>query len=205
MERTLAVERLQKRYGSHVALERADLVVRPHEAWLLLGDNGAGKSTLLACLTGLRIPTAGSARIDGLPARTPRARATMGVLPEKCVLPGHHRVRTLVQSGGREVDPALSSTLRLPELLDRRVRTLSAGQHQRAALALALAGTPDWLVLDEPLTALDVRTAGAVVAYVGSRVEAGAAALIATHRPEAWRSIATHEARIELGLLAGPA
>ncbi len=202
----LAVEQLEKRYGTHTALARATLTVHGGQAWMLLGDNGAGKSTLLACLTGLRIPTSGSVRIDGVPARQPRARARLGVLPEKCVLPGHHTLRTLL---GRPIDvqadAALERTLRVSELLDRRIRTLSAGQHQRAALALALAGHPTppaWLVLDEPLTALDATTAAAVVTYVGQRVAEGVGALIATHRPEAWSSITTHRACIRDGRLA---
>ena len=203
MEPTLAVERLQKRYGDHTALERADLIVRGGEAWALLGDNGAGKSTLLACLTGLRIPTSGNVRIDGLPARRPLARARLGVLPEKCALPGHHRLRTLLDPT-RPVDAELARTLRLPDLLDRRLGTLSAGQHQRAALALALAGTPKWLVLDEPLTALDARTAEAVVAYVGGRIAAGTGALVATHRPAAWEPVVTHRCTIAAGVLAVP-
>lgn len=199
----IALHGLHKRYGDHTALHPTDLEVRKGEAWGLLGANGSGKSTLLGLVCGLRVPTAGSATIDAMQTRDPASRVHLGVLPERPALPGHLTLRRFLRALGR--DPgSLTERLGLTARLDARMGTLSAGQAQRAALTVALAGNPRWLLLDEPLTALDAERCRAVVTLVGERVAAGCGVLLATHRPTEWASVLTHRAHLDSGRLTDP-
>ncbi|MCB9673710.1 MAG: ATP-binding cassette domain-containing protein [Alphaproteobacteria bacterium] len=196
---SLVLEKLGKTYGSRVALHPADLEVRPGEVCELTGPNGSGKSTLLALISGLRVPSTGTARIDGVSTRDPRGRAGLGVLPERPALPRHHSLAALLRALGREPGDLPQ---RLGVAMDRRLGTLSAGQAQRAAILLALAGSPRWLLLDEPLSALDREAIPAVFEAVAERVRAGAGVLLATHRPEVWSPLVSRRARLQGGHLA---
>jgi len=199
---SLVLRRLGKRYGERHALRGVDLEVQAGEAVALLGPNGSGKSTLLALVAGLRVPTEGSASIDGVPTRDPRARTRLGVLPERPALPRNHRLSTLLRALGADVSTA--AELGLDAQLDAPLGALSAGQYQRAALALALAGSPGWLVLDEPLTALDTDSCARVVAAITKRVQGGAGLLLATHRPKAWTALIDRSLSLLDGALVGP-
>ncbi|MFC6706011.1 ATP-binding cassette domain-containing protein [Flexivirga alba] len=127
----------------------------------LLGPNGAGKSTLLDMLLGLRDPSSGTVRAFGMPPTARRARARMGaMLQETTGPPGLTVAETvrLTQHLYPRTTPIgeLLALVELTEKADRRVGELSGGERQRLSLALALAGAPELLVLDEPTAALDV-------------------------------------------------
>jgi ABC-2 type transport system ATP-binding protein len=131
----------------------------------LIGPNGAGKTTTIKCLLGLSAPTAGSARIRGIDAGEPRARASVGFLPENPYVYPYLTPREFVDlcarlSGMNAHDRAV----RIPKVLertgiawasDRPVHRLSKGMLQRTGLAAALVGEPELLVLDEPMSGLD--------------------------------------------------
>ncbi|TCM76564.1 ATP-binding cassette domain-containing protein [Rhodovulum steppense] len=140
----------------------------------LIGPNGAGKSSLLHCIAGLNRPAAGSVRIDGMdpfavPDRT-RARQ-VAILQQSPALASRLRVRELVafgrwpHHGGRpgpedaQATAAALAAFDLDALADRPLDTLSGGQRQRAMVAMAHAQATPWLLLDEPLNALDPRHA----------------------------------------------
>ncbi|MFJ4676018.1 MULTISPECIES: ABC transporter ATP-binding protein [unclassified Kitasatospora] len=184
--------------GSPDLLAGVDLHVRPGETLALVGATGSGKTTLTALLPRLYEPTAGSITLDGTDLRdVPRAelRRALAVAFEEPTL-FSATVRENVLMGAPDATPeqvaaALATAQagfvdRLPEGLDTEVGeqglSLSGGQRQRLALARAVVGAPRFLVLDDPLSALDVHTE-ALVERALRRVLAGTTALVVAHRP----------------------
>ncbi len=139
--------------------------VREGEIVGLIGPNGAGKTTTIKCLLGLCAPTSGSARIRGIDAREPRARKSVGFLPENPYVYPYLTPREFVDLCARLSGvPARAREEQVPKVLertgiawaaDRPVHRLSKGMLQRTGLAAALVADPELLVLDEPMSGLD--------------------------------------------------
>ena len=159
--------------GGKTIVDQVSLALRPGEVTAIIGPNGAGKSTLLTALAGLRRPQAGSVRLGerALAALSDRERARrIGFLPQAPEIAWAVDVETLVGLGrspwrggfsgglGAEdraiVERALEAT-DLEAFAHRIALTLSGGERARAMIARALAGEPEWLLADEPLTGLD--------------------------------------------------
>jgi ABC-2 type transport system ATP-binding protein len=189
----LVVDGLRKRYRRTIVLDGVSLVLRPGEAVALLGGNGAGKSTLLGCITGDRLPDAGSIRLCGHdPFQTPRAAAgCMGYVPEQPFLYGELTLGELLQfvaaARALPAERALAERTRLLELLglagseDVLCRELSQGMARKAVLAAALLHGPGVILLDEALNGVDRPSAERVVRELDARRRAGAAVLLASH------------------------
>ncbi len=139
--------------------------VRRGEIFGFLGPNGAGKTTTLKTLLGLIYPSSGDVRLFGKPVTDPSARASVGYLPESPYLYQYLSARECVdlcaRLGGvprqhreRQVE-ALLIRVGLANRMDIPVRKLSKGMLQRVGLAQALAGSPELLILDEPMSGLD--------------------------------------------------
>ncbi len=168
-ELAVATRGLTKRYASGsgdgvLAVDRVDLRVARGEIYAFLGLNGAGKSTTIRMLLGMIRPTAGEAELFGIRVR---AGATtlwgrVGHLvesatayPDLSVRENLEVGRRLAGVGDRDAVAGLIERLNLGAYADRRARSLSLGNLQRLALARALLGKPDLLVLDEPANGLD--------------------------------------------------
>jgi ABC-2 type transport system ATP-binding protein len=145
------------------ALAGVSLEVAPGTALGVIGLNGAGKSTLLRLLLGYVRPTAGEASIRDLPPREYAERHGIAYVPERVAIPGQWTVRGALMAyamlGDLEdapdrVDAALRR-LGMEELADRKVGRLSKGNLQRLAIAQALLGDRELMVLDEPTDGLD--------------------------------------------------
>jgi len=150
-----------RRFGAVTALDAVDLVVEPGELVGLLGPNGAGMTTLLSLVTGQRRPDAGVVRLFGGDPRDPRSRPRLGTTPQETGLPPTRRVAGVVDFVARHYpDPrptgALLEEFGLAPLARRQTGGLSGGEKRRLAVALALVGNPELVVLDEPTTGLDV-------------------------------------------------
>lgn len=156
---------LTKDYGSGRGCRNITLSVRKGVIFGLLGPNGAGKSTFVKMLVGLLRPTAGKARILGLPLGHLEVRRRIGYLPELFRYPGwltaeevlrfHAKLAKL--PGGR-ADGRIAEVLGEVGLTGRerdRIRHFSKGMQQRLGLACAMLADPDVLFLDEPSSALD--------------------------------------------------
>lgn len=156
------IEGLTKDFGATRAVDDLSFEVVPGRVTGFLGPNGAGKTTTLRILLGLVEPTAGRATIDGQRYRDlddPR-RKVGAVLEASGMHPGrtgrnHLRV---IQNAAGLPESRVDETLTLVELIDaadRRVGKYSLGMRQRLAIAAALLGDPEVLVLDEPANGLD--------------------------------------------------
>ncbi len=153
---------LQMSYGKREVLRGIDFEVRRGEVFCLLGPNGAGKTTTVEILEGFRARTGGTVTVLGLdPAAQPaELRERIGIVLQECGFPRQARVAELIDIW-REYYPhprPLGDLLEVTGLTADRntpVRKLSGGQRRRLDFALALAGDPDLVFLDEPTTGFD--------------------------------------------------
>ena len=163
----LTVDRISKRYGSHLALKETSFTAEKGEIIGLLGRNGAGKSTLMNILTGYLAMTTGQAAAAGFDVqREPmQARRHIGYLPEQPPLYLDMSVTEyltycaqLTGLGRQQAQRAIGDVIERTGLTDYRRRLaghLSKGYRQRLGLAQALLGSPELLILDEPGNGLD--------------------------------------------------
>ena len=158
----IEVRDLRMSYGARQVLLGVDFEVRRGEVFCLLGPNGAGKTTTVEILEGFRQRTSGTVQVLGMDPADQRARLRerIGIVLQECGFPRQARVAELVDIW-RAYYPAprpLEELLALVELTADRhcqVRRLSGGQRRRLDFALALAGDPDLVFLDEPTTGFD--------------------------------------------------
>ena len=158
----ITVAGLSKRYRSHVAVDDASFDVAAGRVTGFVGPNGAGKSTTMRMMVGLTRPDRGEVRYDGVPYTALRnpARIVGAVLETRSMHPGrtardHLRaVAALAGLPAGRVGTALSE-VGLERAADQRAGAFSLGMRQRLALAGALLGTPQVLLLDEPSNGLD--------------------------------------------------
>lgn len=175
-----------KAFGAVRAVDGVDLEIGRGETVALLGRNGAGKSTTISLLLGLNEPDEGTvALFGGPPEAAVRAGRVGAMLQETRPVP-RVTVRELVSFvAGRYPAPLpVADALELAgigDLAGRRVDRLSGGQAQRVRFAVALAGNPDLIVLDEPTAALDVEARRAFWDSMRSYARRGHTVLFSTH------------------------
>jgi ABC-2 type transport system ATP-binding protein len=168
------------------ALDHVSFDIQPGETVALLGPNGAGKSTAIDTMLGLRTPTSGEVRILGGSAAAAVAAGQIGGMLQTGGLPEAARVAELISLfrqlyRDRRSTAELLTLAGIDDLADRRVERLSGGQTQRVRFALALAGNPDLLFLDEPTAALDVAARRHFWQSVERIAGQGTTVLFATH------------------------
>lgn len=175
-----------KTFGELRAVDGLDLEIAAGETVALLGRNGAGKSTTISLLLGLDEPTEGRVELFGAaPQDSVRAGRVGAMLQEGRAVPRVTVAELLGFVAGRYPAPmAVPEALRLAgieELAGRRVDKLSGGQTQRVRFAVALAGNPALIVLDEPTAALDVEARHAFWASMRAFTRRGHTVLFSTH------------------------
>jgi peptide/nickel transport system ATP-binding protein len=178
----LEVRGLHKRYGTTVACDDVDLVIHAGETVGLIGESGSGKSTLARCIAGLTQPDSGSIQYRGRPLPGRLEDRPMSVLqalqmvfqsPDATLNP-RHTVRSILQRAivklrGDAGVEELAATVHIdPSHLDQRPARLSGGQRQRVAIARAFARTPELVLCDEPLSALDASVQAGILALLSS-------------------------------------
>ncbi|WP_242139556.1 ABC transporter ATP-binding protein [Sphingomonas sp. TREG-RG-20F-R18-01] len=168
----LIVAGLDVRLGGRTVLRGVDAMFRPGRITAILGPNGAGKSSLVKTMAALITPVSGSVQLGGRDVATlaPRERArSIGYLPQDgraywdvpvrdVVALGRLSYRSPFAAEAAADRAAIAEAMRATgttALAERGIATLSGGERARVLLARTLAGTPDWLLADEPLAALD--------------------------------------------------
>ncbi|MGP3960459.1 ABC transporter ATP-binding protein [Nonomuraea sp. 3N208] len=184
-----------RRYGDVLALDRVSLDIRAGELVGLLGPNGAGKSTLINLFVGLRRPTSGTVELLGGSPGDPAMRRGIGVTPQETGLPESLRVGEIVDFVSahfpEKTDKGeLLARFGLDDLVKRQVGGLSGGQRRRLAVALAFAGKPRLVFLDEPTTGLDVEARRALWDGIKAFHGDGGTVLLTSHYLEEIEALA---------------
>jgi len=208
----IEIHDLHRSFGTVRAVDGLDLTIGKGESVAVLGPNGAGKSTTIAMLLGLLAPDAGSVAVWGMPPAEAVARGHIAAtLQEGGLMPGVTVAELVGFVRGLYPDPLpLDRVLEAAgpaSLAGRRVGKLSGGQTQRVRFALALAGNPSVLVLDEPTSGMDVESRRAFWTSMRAEAAAGRTVLFATHHLEEADENADHIVVVNGGRIVadGPA
>ncbi|HEY0984475.1 ABC transporter ATP-binding protein [Schlesneria sp.] len=159
---TLEIRQLRRTFGSVQAISDMNLTVNPGEIVALLGPSGCGKSTVLRLIAGLDQATSGGVWVGSERVTGPSAQRGL-IFQSHCLFPWLTVRRNieagLIACGGRKKHPTAAADymelMGLTEFADCYPSQISGGMAQRVALARALISHPDFLLLDEPLGALD--------------------------------------------------
>ncbi len=191
----VVVRDLTVTYGGHTALRDLTLSLTGGTVTAIIGPNGSGKSTFLGVLSGLFHPAAGTVEVlGGSPSRNRRrvahvlqttvANASVPLTVRETVRMGAYGRRGWfgpLQGEDRDAIESAIDRLRIRDLADRQLSELSGGQRQRAYVAQGLAQRAEVLLLDEPITGLDVVTQETIGEVVREEAEAGTAVVLTTH------------------------
>ena len=204
----IELEGLTKRFGDVVAVDGLDLTVEEGEIFGFLGPNGAGKSTTIDILLDFIRPTGGTATVLGHDAQSEglAVRRRIGVLPDAYHvydrLTGRQHVEFAIEMKGVDEDPdALLERVRIADAADRKAGGYSKGMRQRMALAMALVGDPDLLVLDEPSTGLDPNGAREMREIIREENARGTTVFFSSHIMEQVEAVCDRVAIIDRGRL----
>ena len=184
----IAIRGLGKTYGGRAVVDGIDLDVETGTIAALLGPNGAGKTTTVEIVEGYRTADRGEVRVLGLdPARDGRAlRGRVGLMLQGGGIYPQARpcelIRLYARFYRRPLDPdRLLEQAGLADVADTRYKALSGGQRQRLALALALVGRPELVLLDEPTAGMDPGAKASTRELIGSLRDDGVTVLLTTH------------------------
>lgn len=187
--------RVTKAYGGRRVLDGFDFHLEAGSVTALLGPNGAGKSTVAGLIAGRLLADAGAVSLFGLDPRDQLARARMGIMLQAGGLPETLTVAEAIDLHAgyfaRRLPTAeLLDQAGLTRLAKRRCDRLSGGEARKVQFALAIAGSPELLLLDEPTTGFDPESRRAMWHVVRARADAGAAVLLATHHMDEAEALA---------------
>ena len=202
----LTVRELSKSYGSVRAVAGVSFDIAPGEIFGLLGPNGAGKTTTVECAVGLREPDSGEVSVGGVDARRqPRkVKEKVGVALQATMLPDKITPREALGLFASFYPSAASpdemlERFSLGEKARAKFDTLSAGQRQRLAVALAMINRPDVIVLDEPTAGLDPQSRRQLHDVIREAKREGKAVLLTTHHIDEAQALCDRIAIIDHG------
>lgn len=176
-------------FGSCHVLETGDLHLEAPATVALMGPNGSGKTTLLRVLSGLQAPTSGKMETDGdvsvgYVCQHHHPHAYMPMLVSEVLAIGRYRKRGLLgrlRRSDRQILSEAAERLSVGQLRNRAFGELSGGQRQRVMVAMVLASEADCLLLDEPITGLDLPSQATILEVVEAERAAGRLVVLSTH------------------------
>lgn len=189
----LEAQSLTKYYNRRAVVENVSFCIRPHDIVGYLGPNGAGKSTTVKMLVGLINTSHGNIQFEGRPIQKQdlEFKMRLGYVPEEALLYSHLSGREYLQLAGRlrsiperVLNPKLDELLRLFSLGGKKyspISSYSKGMKQKIMMIAALLHNPDILILDEPLSGLDVSSILIVRSLLKSLAVQGKAILYSSH------------------------
>jgi ABC-type multidrug transport system ATPase subunit len=204
----VTVNDLVKQFGRFAALRGVSAEFAAGRIYTILGDNGAGKTTLLRALAGLLQPTRGRITMLG----TDNLRAIcgdVGYMAHPSLLydemSGMENLRYFARLYGimdAAASAAAMSAVGLDPTLVRPVSQYSQGMRQRLSLARALINDPGILLLDEPFSNVDVRSANAMVSFLAQMRTGGKTIFVVTHQPSLLQNVADEFVWMDAGTIA---
>jgi ABC-type multidrug transport system ATPase subunit len=204
----IVVSNLVKQFGRFAALRGVTATFVAGRLYAILGDNGAGKTTLLRSLAGLTPPTRGSISMLGS-SKLREVCREMGYMAHPSLLydemSGMENLRYFAKLYGIESDDRCAEVIRAVALdpgLARPVGQYSQGMRQRMSLARALLNDPKILLLDEPFSNVDVRSAREMVGLLVKMRDAGKTIFVVTHQAGLLEGAADEFVCMEAGLIA---
>ncbi len=192
-EPVIHTDKLTKRFGDFVAVDALTLDISAGEIFGFLGANGAGKTTAIRMLTGLLIPTSGSATVAGfdLYTGTERIKRNIGYMSQRFSLYDDLTVRENIRFFAgiyglsnqtiREKSTLLLETLKLVEVADTRLASLPLGWKQKLAFSVAILHEPKIVFLDEPTGGVDPVTRRRFWDMIYGASERGLTIFVTTH------------------------
>jgi len=209
----LELREVTKKFLIFPAVDKVSFDVGPGEVLGYLGPNGAGKSTTIKMLAGLLEPTSGEILFDGRPIRSDLVgyKRRLGYVPEQAEVYPHltgydylllvGRLRGIPEAPLRDKIMAFLRAFSLETDMDKTLGAYSKGMRQKILLSAALLHDPDILLLDEPLSGLDVTTGLIVRDLVRTLAEAGKIVMYSSHVLEVTEKVCSkviilHEGRV---------
>jgi heme ABC exporter ATP-binding subunit CcmA len=194
-----------KQFGRFIALRGVSLDFSAGRLYAILGDNGAGKTTLLRVLAGLAQPTRGTVSILGTSDLRTVTRE-IGYMAHPSMLYDElsarenlHYFAALYGISKEDKCASLIQTVGLDPALSRPVGQYSQGMRQRLSLARALIHDPKILLLDEPFSNVDVRSAREIASLLGQLRDSGKTLLVITHQSDLLAEVANDQVWMERG------
>jgi ABC-2 type transport system ATP-binding protein len=201
-----------KEFGPKVAVGGVTFEIPRGQVFGLIGPNGAGKTTTFSILAGYLAPTRGEARVlDAAPGDLAKLRGRVGVLPQDALLPDDRvgqflrhccRLQGMSASQAETEARARLDEVKGSEWWDLRTGALSHGMSKRVALAQALLGNPELVLLDEPTAGLDPRVAYEVRNIVKAR-RGSCTLVISSHNLQELEEVCDAAAILDRGKLVG--
>ncbi len=180
------------RYGSYVAIAKSSFTIPEGVVTTLIGPNGSGKSTILNAIAGLATPTTGVLTVGAasspsriaLVLQTTKVNEALPITVREVVSMGRYPSIgefSRLNSGDRSLVDQAMERMSVSDLSGKHLSELSGGQRQRVFIAQGLAQDRDLLLLDEPLTGLDLPSAQAIDAVIHDEQERGGTVIMSTH------------------------